>query len=66
VILGVRLGHFDAKFCSELHVQHLLLLSDTFVVEGVLFVATSLTILWFVTLTYGALAGQGSGVLAGQ
>jgi len=62
----VRRHHFDENCCSELHVQHLLLLSYTFMVEGVLVEATSLTIFWFVTLAWGTLARLGCDALAGQ
>jgi len=64
VTLGILLGQFGEKFCSELQIQHLLFVSYVFTVEGVLFVAISLTIRCVATLGCGTLATLGCGMLA--
>jgi len=58
VLLGTLLGQLGEKRCFELQIQHL------FTVEGVLFVAISLTICWAATLGCGMLATLGCGMLA--
>jgi len=52
--LEILLGQLDAKFCSELQIQHRLLVSYTFTVAGAVVVAISLTFRMLAVLGCGA------------
>jgi len=52
--LGILLGQFEAKCCFDWQIQHLLLVSYTFTVDGVVDIAISLTFRVTALLACGA------------